>query len=328
MLKRKKKVTILGTIVFLTTVVYLFKNDVQTPQDGIYGYQLQPRAPENGELLHAQVNTTSTCEDCMKKDDLLSQWPKGKPKGVIYILTQKSRQFLLQNLLESLDSHFNAQFSYPIVIFHEEMDLKTKLAIQSTTQVNIFFQKVHFSVPDFVENVQANIRCTSSVSYRHMCRFNAKGVYEQQIMEGFDYHWRLDDDSLLTRPIKYDIFQFMQSHDYLYGYIWIHVDASVCVHGLWEASENYIREKGLRVEYFYTWKNPQIFYNNFEVSSAKLWESDKYRAYIDYIDHQGGIYHHRWGDAPIKGIAVSMFVPRNKTHHFKDIGYRHGSYES
>ena len=47
--------------------------------------------------------------------------------------------------------------------------------------------------------------------------------------------------------------------------------------------------------------------------------SQEYQEFIEYIDHLGGIYYRRWGDAPIKTIAVSMFVPRNNTHKYADI---------
>ena len=41
------------------------------------------------------------------------------------------------------------------------------------------------------------------------------------------------------------------------------------------------------------------------------------------VDQAGGIYYHSWGDAPIKTIAVTMFVPQSKIHQFRDISYKH-----
>jgi hypothetical protein len=40
------------------------------------------------------------------------------------------------------------------------------------------------------------------------------------------------------------------------------------------------------------------------------------------------MFYHRWGDAPIKGLAVSMFLNKNQTHLFKDIGYTHGTFKN
>ena len=140
------------------------------------------------------------------------------------------------------------------------------------------------------------------------------------------YYWRLDDDSLLLSNVSYDVFEFMQRHSLQYGYLWRHWDSLTCVEGLWEATERYIAESGLKSEFFSSWKRGYLYYNNFEISSTKMWLSDKYKLYIDYIDRLGGIFYNRWGDAPLHGIAVSMFVPKNQTYLFHDIGYRHGSY--
>lgn len=54
-----------------------------------------------------------------------------------------------------------------------------------------------------------------------------------------------------------------------------------------------------------------------------IWQSCAYCNYVDYIERLGGIYYTRWGDAPIKSLAVSMFVPWAETYNFKDIGYKH-----
>jgi len=66
-----------------------------------------------------------------------------------------------------------------------------------------------------------------------------------------------------------------------------------------------------------------MFYNNFEISALSLWTSQQYQDYIDYIDLLGGIYYHRWGDAPIKTIAVTLFLRKEETHLFTNVSYKH-----
>ena len=41
------------------------------------------------------------------------------------------------------------------------------------------------------------------------------------------------------------------------------------------------------------------------------------RDYMRYIDQTGGIYYTRWGDAPIRSLAVALVVPEAALHHFK-----------
>jgi len=40
--------------------------------------------------------------------------------------------------------------------------------------------------------------CFKTIGYRHMCRFQAKSLYEQPTLAGLQYVWRLDDDSYIT----------------------------------------------------------------------------------------------------------------------------------
>jgi len=156
-----------------------------------------------------------------------------------------------------------------------------------------------------------------------MCRFHAKLVYEQAITVGLEYAWRLDDDSFFTRPINYDVFAHMKQHHLTYGFVKTYRELPMWTQGLWETVNEYIADNKLKTQFFKNWPKNLMYYNNFEVSDMSLWNSPAYRKYVEYIDRQGGIYYHRWGDAPIKSIAVAMFVPRKKTYDFKDIGYIH-----
>jgi hypothetical protein len=51
----------------------------------------------------------------------------------------------------------------------------------------------------------------------------------------------------------------------LYGFTRIIRDAPNCVTGLWEATREFIRVKGLtNTTFFEEWTEPAVFYNNFE----------------------------------------------------------------
>ncbi|ELU00217.1 hypothetical protein CAPTEDRAFT_100603 [Capitella teleta] len=139
--------------------------------------------------------------------------------------------------------------------------------------------------------------------------------------------WRLDDDSYLLAPIPFDIFQFMENHNIDYGYLSIGSEIESCVVGLWEAVEHYAEQNGASTEFYRKWKYPMYYFNNFEISRRSIWTSQEYRSYIDYIDHKGGIYFHRWGDAPIKSLGVTLTVQEKRTFCFRDvIQYHHSVY--
>jgi hypothetical protein len=58
-----------------------------------------------------------------------------------------------------------------------------------------------------------------------------------------------------------------------------------------------------------------------------VWSDPVASSYLDYIDKLGGIYYRRWGDAPIRTVAVSLTVPEGKLHYFSDIGYEHRPFQ-
>ena len=88
----------------------------------------------------------------------------------------------------------------------------------------------------------------------------------------------------------------------------------------------YIQNHSIADSYLASWPVARIFYNNFEISALSLWHSREYREFIAYIDRLGGIYYVRWGDAPIKSLAVAMLLPPSKWHQFIDISYQHGRF--
>jgi hypothetical protein len=228
--------------------------------------------------------------------------------------------------MSSLEKYFNRRYHYPIVIFHEKDKLMdaARRSISSNAAGPVFFQIVSFELPSFINSSRLQqAPCGRSINYRHMCRFHARDVYYQPILSGVDYAWRLDDDAILLDDVMYDVFGFMKERDLVYGYRLIVRDGMDCIYGLWPATKEYIKNNSIVVEFFADWPIKHVFYNNFEVSALSFWRSPAYQNYIEYVDSLGGIFYYRWGDAPIKTLALSMFVPLNKTHAFLNIPYRH-----
>ena len=263
------------------------------------------------------------CE-CLRLRQFVRDWPPDKPKAVIYFLSMTNRLNELSLSLKSLDKYFNNKFKYPVIIFHEAELIPKIQEIRNYTESELFFQQITFSIPSFLTQPVPKVIFSKGYGYRHMCRFHAKVVYQLPVLWGFDYYMRLDDDSVLLDNVTYDWFKYMKDNKYLYGYKTIRPDNPRVLKGLWKAAEYYITENNITTQFFHKFRPGNIFYNNFEISAAGVWQNDNYSKYIDFIDTLGGIYYHRWGDAPIKTIGVAMFVPHQYTHKFTDIKYKHG----
>lgn len=263
-------------------------------------------------------------------------------KAVIYYLTQRSRVAMLSVALHSLYGNFCKDYpSYPVLIFHDDLrssDERTLLAAVPLLQLK--FVKITLSTP--VEVVRSGVHIperttcapdSSTLGYRHMCRFHATGVHQylEELGYGqYEYVMRMDDDGLLSSPVGYDLFRYMKVNEKQYGFVNMVADDPACVIDLWEKSELFYNTTSLRSNterpLFPQWPKGVVFYNNFEISALSLWKDPSWRAYMAYIDKTAGIYTHRWGDAPLHTIGVSMLLSRKQIHAFTDIAYRHSPF--
>ena len=259
-----------------------------------------------------------------------------KPKATIVYLTRSTESDIrdLKKSLKLLDLHYNDQFHYPVLIFHEDLSNGLKAELQNATRSALTFAELHFELPAFLKKseVPEKILGRFNVGYRHMCRFFAGLIFEHPALAGFDWYWRLDTDSFLRGNVAYDVFQFMEAGDLWYGYIVMLEEKPEVVNGLWSAAKNYMKDAKLvplAMEQLTSvagaW-NYLYYYNNFEICKLEFGRSRAYQEFFRYLDHLGGIYKFRWGDAPIRTIAVSMLVPKAKVHRFTDIPYSHAGY--
>jgi alpha 1,2-mannosyltransferase len=260
---------------------------------------------------------------------------KNPNKGLIAYLSRSNAKDIshLKRSLSLLDANFNDTFKYPVLIFHEDFNEKLIEDIQNGTHSNLRFERIRFEIPSFLNSKEiSKIVYVNDyafpIGYRHMCRFMSGLIFQHSAVKDYQYLWRLDTDSFLLDKVDYDVFELMKKNDYIYGYICILKDEADAVAGLWETTKKYIEEKNIKpivLNKFMSdgaWDR-SCYYTNFEISKIDFWRSDEALSYFNYLDKTGGIYKHRWGDAAIHLLTISMFVPENKVHKFSDIAYQH-----
>ena len=268
-------------------------------------------------------------------------WPT-RVKGVIYYLTQRRR---LEMMTEALTSLYKYVWSdhphYPVVIFNDDLQDRDKTHLQQAVPaMKLTFLNVAFKVPSNIspDRIPNRTLCapdSSTIGYRHMCRFHATGVHAELLhreeFADIEYIVRLDDDSYFTAHVGYDLLAFMKINGKKYAFPSVLMDDEKCVRGLWNETKKYaerIRLSG-RTNTSVTLYNEVIgterltFYNNFEISHVSLWSDPIWKDFINAIDHHGGIYTSRWGDAPIHTLGVSMLLSKLQVHSFTDVGYTH-----
>jgi alpha 1,2-mannosyltransferase len=173
------------------------------------------------------------------------------------------------------------------------------------------------------------------LGYYHMCRFFSIMLpHHPLLINMFTFYWRLDSDShLLGPPLVDDLFDYMKEKHLQYAFVMVEVDAPEYVQGLWELFHQFLTRccltpsaavRKTQTSFFGGGYSPSIFYNNLELSNASMWRNEpRIAAWLRQVDESGGIYQHRWGDAPIHTLAVTQFIERDQVIRLRDFGYFH-----
>lgn len=127
---------------------------------------------------------------------------------------------MLELSLDLLYKNYNAQFKHTVIIFHEG-DFKEKDQQELRKgKPEIQFQEIHFEIPSFLnqEEIPEQWDGLFGMGHRHMIRFYALQIFDILQVQGYDWFFRLDDDSFIHSKIDYNLFQFMAENGYEYGY--------------------------------------------------------------------------------------------------------------
>ena len=167
-----------------------------------------------------------------------------------------------------------------------------------------------------------------SEGYRHMMRWYAIGLwdffekYNQATECSYRYLFRLDEDSYLHSPIRYDMFDLMKNNNYVYGYRMCAYEMRVTQ----RIMKVFRRQKGAS---FNPVREVDLdmcgFYNNFFVADIQHFNSPQVKDFLRVVDRQGLIYRRRLGDLMIHSLSVYFFAPPERIHRFLDFTYQHST---
>ncbi|CAB4255060.1 similar to Saccharomyces cerevisiae YDR483W KRE2 Alpha1,2- mannosyltransferase of the Golgi involved in protein mannosylation [Maudiozyma barnettii] len=274
-----------------------------------------------------------------------------RPKACFVTLVRNSELDGIVKSIRKVQERFNKQFMYDWVFLNDEEfteNFKETILHEIPTSVVKFgvIPKEHWSYPDYIDQSKAadtrikmaDIIYGASESYRHMCRFQSGFFWRHKLLDDYDWYWRVEPDINLYCDIKYDVFKWMQDNEKVYGFtITIH-EYLATIPTLWKTSMDFFKkhpeyvDKDNLMEFISGDKGEHYnlchFWSNFEIANLNLWRSPAYTEYFDALDHAGGFFYERWGDAPVHSIAASILLPKDKIHYFSNIGYHHPPYDN
>jgi hypothetical protein len=148
--------------------------------------------------------------------------------------------------------------------------------------------------------------------YQHMCRFFWMSLFDLPELANVRFYMRLDLDSCLG-PTGGSPFRFL-GNDTVYvrgdtGY-----DSADVTRGLRAVTLEYVRYFGIfpkdegRWEMAFRGKDVAIYGTNFEVMDLLFWRRPEVQQFVMFIDLSWGIFLSRWGDAPLRYLALTLFA--------------------
>ena len=233
--------------------------------------------------------------------------------------------------------------AFDIIIFNEgNITIEQQEFIQSfTPQMKLLFKNLKKTFPYNAFDESKNkinyklcppTRLSSkfSLGYKHMIHFWA--IDYLNYLKNYKYVIRIDEDCYLL-SFNHNVLKNMNKkninfYSCSWSQNWKRSDNKQVVIGLKKTVEKFIRLNNLETKKEFS--GIKCPYTNFMIVDIEYFRNNKlYNKYLKFIDKTSGIYSNRWGDLPIWGIFLSLFLKKIKYYNikfFKGIKYIHGSH--
>ncbi|KAL1917661.1 uncharacterized protein VTP21DRAFT_4054 [Calcarisporiella thermophila] len=270
---------------------------------------------------------------------------KRRARAALVVLARNTDVYEMRKSMQQMEDMFNRDYAYPWVFLNEEdFSDDFKEMTSAMTNAPTYYGKIsqeYWSIPPWIDQEKARLAREEmarnkviyggSLPYRHMCRFESGFFYRHPLLQDFDYYWRVEPGVEYFCPVDYDPFLFMQDNGKKYGFVITLHEVVETVPTLWETTKRFMKEyphliaKNNSLEFASddngkTW-NLCHFWSNFEIGDLRLWRSEAYTKYFEYLDKEGGFFYERWGDASVHTLAALMFLNKDEIHFFNGMGY-------
>ncbi|CAG8800683.1 40148_t:CDS:2, partial [Gigaspora margarita] len=254
-------------------------------------------------LNNTQVNNTQDIVTFTQIDTRLN--------GVIIVLVRNSELHQLRKTMRSFEDRWNKKYNYPYVFLNDQNFTQEFMTMTTVlTSAETYYGLIPgymWGYPPWIDQARAaetrrqmgfrHILYGDSESYRHMCRFNSGFFFRHELIEKYDYYWRLEPGVDYTCDIEYDTFKFIKENNITYGFTISLLELSETIPTLWRtvidfvykhpqyiADNNFIRF--ISSDDMATY-NGCHFWSNFEIGDLNFFRSEKYLKFFDFLDRAG-----------------------------------------
>jgi alpha 1,2-mannosyltransferase len=273
--------------------------------------------------------------------------PGERMNATFVTLARNSDVWEIAKSIRQVEDRFNRKFNYDWVFlndddFNDEFKKVTTALVSGTTKYGKI-PKEHWSFPEWIDQDKAakvreemkekKIIYGDSISYRHMCRYESGFFFRHPLMLDYEWYWRVEPSVELYCDINYDTFKFMADNKKKYSFTLSLYEYVETIPTLWDATKNFTKHYPQHIAQnngmkFLSDDNGETynhchFWSNFEIGNLNWLRSDAYIDYFTSLDHAGGFFYERWGDASVHSIAAALLLQKDEIHFFNDIAYYH-----
>lgn len=302
--------------------------DKSTPSDGLSRTIARPTSPKPSPALHTTASGP-------------------RMNATFVTLARNSDVWEIARSIRQVEDRFNRKHNYDWVFLNDaDFDDTFKKVTSALVSGNTRYGKIpkeHWSFPEWIDVEKAakvreemhekKIIYGDSISYRHMCRYESGFFFRHEILQDYEWYWRVEPSIELFCDIDYDPFKYMADNDKKYSFVLSLYEYVETIPTLWDSVKKFMKQ---HPEYIAEGNSMAFisddggasynhchFWSNFEIGNLNWFRSQQYLDYFESLDKDGGFFYERWGDAPVHSIAASIMLPKEQIHFFNDIAYYH-----
>jgi len=273
--------------------------------------------------------------------------PGERMNATFVTLARNNDVWEIARSIRQVEDRFNNKYNYDWVFLNDaDFDETFKAVTSALTSGNTRYGKIdrsHWGFPDFIDQDKARrvredmhqrkIIYGDSISYRHMCRYESGFFFRHPLMLEYEWYWRVEPSIELYCDIDYDPFRFMAENKKKYSWVISLYEYVETIPTLWDSVKKFMKAHPEHIVEGNSmgWLsddggdsyNHCHFWSNFEIGNLNWLRSPAYLDFFDFLDHEGGFFYERWGDAPVHSIAAGLMLKTEEIHFFNDIAYYH-----
>ncbi|KAF3009768.1 alpha-1,2-mannosyltransferase (Kre5) [Curvularia kusanoi] len=151
--------------------------------------------------------------------------------AIVVLARNKELDGVIQSI-KSFERHFNRWYNYPYVFLNDgDFNTTFKETVGNHTKSKVEWGKIsqeHWGFPDWADPAVVKegiakqgdraIMYGGMESYHHMCRFYSGQFYKHELLQKYEWYWRLEPEITYFCDITYDPFIHMIRNNKTYGF--------------------------------------------------------------------------------------------------------------